>query len=83
MIRDVLVNLVSNRSVHLASKSAVYHPICTLRACNSFKGSVGGVKGSGVEERVMNTLLNLKKGVRLLKTLLISLQNKAVMETQI
>lgn len=74
MIRYILVNLVGHRSVDLTGKSSVYHPIGTLRACNSFQSGVGGVEGSGVEEGVVNTLLNLKSASGLLKTL-ISLYN--------
>lgn len=60
----ILVHLVSNRSVNLAGKCTVYHPIRTFSTCNAFKSSISGVKGCGVVERVVDTLLNLQKKVR-------------------
>lgn len=73
----ILVNLVRHRSVHLTSESSVYHPIRTLRARDPFESGVGRVEGSGVEEGVVNTLLDLKAWKRPFQdSLLISLLSK-------
>lgn len=61
VIGHILVHLASNSSIHLAGKSTVYQPVCTLSTCNALQSSVGGIKGCGVVERVMDTLLNLQK----------------------
>lgn len=61
VICQLMKHLVSYRSIHLAGKSSIYDSICTFRTGDPFQSSVGGVKGCGVVERVMDTLLNLQQ----------------------
>lgn len=79
MIGHVLVHLVSHGSVHLAGESPVNHPICSFGARNAFQSGVGGVKGGGVVERVVDTLLNLQRRMRNIDMVL----NRVIYETTV